>query len=298
MVMRYDRFSRDVAGAVNVLLIVLVAVLMVSASTVVIILYQGGQAEETNSDVVVVGQTIKVDYIGKLTDGRIFDTSFYSIASNDALYPKTLSFSLRANTSYTPLSFEVGAGKMISGFDAAVVGMKVGETKTVTLTPDEAYGEMDPAKLITFDLLQTVPLLETYTATAFLAEYGVSPVAGMTVTDPDYGWPATVLEYNSAVNRVTVKNLPTLGSLYHIYGSTTGWEVMVSDIDSGTDHITLEHQLTDADSDMKKGVDGSATFFLTQVNVAEGTAVMNYNSELLGKSLVFTITVVDIVDEV
>lgn len=298
MVMRFDRISRDVAGAVNVLLIVLIAVLMVSASTVVIILYQGGQAEETNSDVVAVGQTIKVDYIGKFTDGHIFDTSFYSIASNDALYPKALSFSLRANTSYTPLSFEVGAGKMISGFDAAVVGMRVGGTKTVTLTPEEAYGEMDQSKLITFDLLQTVPLLETYTVTAFLAEYGVSPVAGMTVTDPDYGWEATVLEYNDNANRVTVKNVPTMNALYHIYGSTTGWDVLVSNIDSGTDQITLEHQLTDANSDKIKGVDGSTTFFLTQVNVANGTAVMNYNSELLGKSLVFTITIVDIVDEV
>jgi FKBP-type peptidyl-prolyl cis-trans isomerase 2 len=191
----------------------------------------------------------------------------------------------------------VGAGKMISGFDAAVVGMKVGETKTVTLTPEEAYGEMDQSKLITFDLTQTVPLLETFTAAAFLAEYGVSPVAGMTLEDPDYGWEATVLEYNDNANRVTVKNVPTVNTLYHVYGSTTGWDVLVSDIDSGTNQITIEHQLTDEDSDMIKGVDGSKTFFLTQVNVADGTAVMNYNTELLGKNLVFTITIVAIVDQ-
>ncbi len=296
MAMRFDRISRDVAGAVNVLLIVLVAVLMVSASTVVIILYQGGQSEGTSSEVVAAGQTIKVDYIGKLTDGRIFDTSYYSVASDDALYPKALSFTLRANTSYTPLSFEVGAGKMISGFDAAVVGMKVGETKTVTLTPAEAYGEMVPSKLITFDLVQTVPLLETFTATAFQAEFQVSPVAGMTVTDPVYGWGVTVLEYNQGADRVTVKNVPTVNTSYHIYGSTTGWDLMVINIDSGTNQITFEHQLSDEDSDMIKGVDGTTTFFLTQVNVANGTAVMNYNTELLGKSLVFTITIVDIID--
>lgn len=295
MVMRFDRFSRDVAGAVNVLFIVLIAVLMVSASTVVIILYQGGQAEEASSEIVANGQTIKVDYIGKLTDGRVFDTSFYSIAGNDALYPKSLSFTLRANTSYMPLSFVVGAGNMISGFDAAVVGMRVGETKTVTLTPAEAYGEMDPSKLVTFDLVETVPLLESLTASAFQAEYGVSPVAGMTVTDPVWGWPATVLEYNIQVNRVVVKNVPTIDSLYHIYGTTTGWDVMVSDIDSGTDLITIEHQLTNEDSDMIMGTDGGSTFFVTDVNVGEGTAVMNYNTELLGKSLVFTITVVTIV---
>ncbi|MCG7844608.1 MAG: FKBP-type peptidyl-prolyl cis-trans isomerase [Methanomassiliicoccales archaeon] len=295
--MRFDRFSRDVTGAVSVLLIVLIVVLMVSASTVVIILYQGGQSEETSSDVVVNGQVINVDYIGKLVDGRVFDTSFYSVASNDALYPKSLSFTLRENTTYKPLAFTVGGGQMISGFDAAVVGMKVGETRTVTLTPAEAYGEMDEAKLISFDLLETVPLLETFTASAFLSEYGVSPVAGMTVTDPDWGWSATVLDYNEQVNRVTVKNVPTLNALYHIYGTTTGWDVLVSDIDSATDQITVEHQLTDADSDMIKGMYGSSTFFITQVDEANGTAVMNFNGELLGKSLVFTITVVSILDD-
>ncbi|MCG7840817.1 MAG: FKBP-type peptidyl-prolyl cis-trans isomerase, partial [Methanomassiliicoccales archaeon] len=111
--MRFDRLSKDVTGAVNVLLIVLIGVLMVSASTVVIVLYQGGQSEESSSDLVTVGQTIKVDYIGKLTDGRVFDTSNYSIAIDDAAYPKTLSFTLRDQTSYTQLSFEVGGGQLI-----------------------------------------------------------------------------------------------------------------------------------------------------------------------------------------
>jgi hypothetical protein len=93
--MRSSRIARDIGGATNVLLIVLIAVLMVSASTVAIMLYQGGQSVEAAEDVVTVGQTIKVDYIGKLLDGRVFDTSLYSVASNDAAYPKTLSFTLR-----------------------------------------------------------------------------------------------------------------------------------------------------------------------------------------------------------
>lgn len=50
-----------------------------------------------------------------------------------------------------PLSFTVGAGQMITGFDNAVVGMKVGETKMVTLPPEEAYGNRDEDKIIQFD---------------------------------------------------------------------------------------------------------------------------------------------------
>lgn len=295
--MRSLRLSRDVTGAVNVLLIVLIAVLMVSASTVVILIYQGGQSEESSDDVVAVGQTIKVNYIGKLLDGRVFDTSLLNVANDDAAYPKSLSFTKRSNSSYTPLSFEVGAGKMISGFDAAVVGMKVGETKTVTLTPDEAYGEMDPAKLVTFQLTETVPLLMTFTASSFKAEYGVNAVQGLTVYDPLYGWEATVYEYDAQADRVTVKNVPTINSLYHIYGTgDAGWDVKVTGIDSNTNLITIEHQLDDGDSDMIKGTDGTSTFFVIDVDEANGTAVRNYNTELLGKSLVFTITIVSIVE--
>lgn len=295
--MRSLRLSRDVTGAVNVLLIVLIAVLMVSASTVVILIYQGEQSEESSSDVVEVGQTIKVNYIGKLLDGRVFDTSLLTVANDDAAYPKTLSFTKRANTSYTPLSFEVGAGKMISGFDDAVVGMKIGETKTVTLTPDEAYGDMDPTKLVTFQLTESVPLLQTFTASSFKAEYGANAAQGLTVYDPIYGWEATVYEYDVQADRVTVKNVPTLNALYHIYGTgSVGWDVKVTSIDSNAGLITIEHQLDEADSDMIKGLDGTSTFFIIDVDEDSGTAVRNYNTELLGKSLVFTITIVSIVE--
>jgi len=45
------------------------------------------------------------------------------------------------------LNFEVGSGRMIPGFDAAVVGMTVGDTQTVTLQPEDAYGTKQPDAL-------------------------------------------------------------------------------------------------------------------------------------------------------
>jgi len=65
------------------------------------------------------GDAIKVHYTGKFEDGEVFDSS----------YPRN-----------EPLGFTVGAGQMIQGFDEAVVGMAVGEEKTVTLPPEKAYG--------------------------------------------------------------------------------------------------------------------------------------------------------------
>lgn len=65
------------------------------------------------------GDTVKIHYTGKLPDGTQFDTS----AGKD------------------PLEFELGSGQVIPGFEKAVTGMEVGQTKTVTIPPAEAYGE-------------------------------------------------------------------------------------------------------------------------------------------------------------
>jgi len=82
-----------------------------------------------NSRAVKLGDHISVNYTGKLEEGKVFDTSI----------------------GREPLEFEVGAGQMIKGFDSAVVGMKVGETKTVTLNPQDAYGLADTRKIISVD---------------------------------------------------------------------------------------------------------------------------------------------------
>ena len=61
---------------------------------------------------------MQVDYTGKLADGTVFDSS----------------------VERGPLEFTLGAGQVIPGFEKAVLGMKVGEQKTVTIPADEAYG--------------------------------------------------------------------------------------------------------------------------------------------------------------
>ncbi len=69
------------------------------------------------------GQNVSVHYVGTLEDGTKFDSS------HD-----------RGET----LNFQVGSGQMITGFDKAVVGMQVGEKKSITLAPSDAYGDTDP----------------------------------------------------------------------------------------------------------------------------------------------------------
>lgn len=66
------------------------------------------------------GDRVKVDYTGTLGDGTVFDSS---------------------EKHGKPLEFEAGSGQVIRGFDTAVMGMKKGEEKEITLQPDQAYGE-------------------------------------------------------------------------------------------------------------------------------------------------------------
>ncbi|MFA6065073.1 MAG: peptidylprolyl isomerase [archaeon] len=80
-------------------------------------------------DVVKNGDQIAVNYTGRLENGSIFDTS----------------------VGKSPLEFTAGAGQMIKGFDSAVIGMKVGETKTVKLSPEEAYGALNPKVIFTLN---------------------------------------------------------------------------------------------------------------------------------------------------
>jgi peptidylprolyl isomerase len=64
------------------------------------------------------GDTVKLHFTGRLENDEVFDTS-----KDDE-----------------PLIFTTGTEKVIPGFEKAIIGMEVGETKTVTIPPEEAYG--------------------------------------------------------------------------------------------------------------------------------------------------------------
>jgi FKBP-type peptidyl-prolyl cis-trans isomerase 2 len=85
---------------------------------------QGGNP--MNSEKVEAGDSIAVEYKGTLADGTQFD----------------------ASAGRGPLEFTAGTGRMIKGFDNAVIGMALNEEKTVTLQPSDAYGETDASKIV------------------------------------------------------------------------------------------------------------------------------------------------------
>ena len=80
------------------------------------------------------GDTVRVLYTGTLDDGEVFDAS--SLHDNE------------------PLQFTIGLGQMIPGFEQAVKGMSLNESKTVHIPADEAYGPYDEELVMTLDWSQ------------------------------------------------------------------------------------------------------------------------------------------------
>ena len=70
------------------------------------------------------GMYVSVNYSGTLANGEQFDSS----------------------EGRPPLEFKTGAGMMIKGFEAAVMGMSLNEKKVFTLSPEEAYGQRDDSR--------------------------------------------------------------------------------------------------------------------------------------------------------
>ena len=115
-----------------------------------------------------VGDVIKVDYVGTLEDGTVFDTT----KKNNA----------------NPLKFQVGAGQLIFGFDQAVLGKEVGEEFTITLQPKEAYGTRDPMLVQTISRDQLPEGLEPETGMMLGVgdQNGANSLAWITEVDDEF----------------------------------------------------------------------------------------------------------------
>lgn len=123
------------------------------------------------------GDTVHVHYTGKLDDGTQFDTS----------------------EGGQPLEFTVGGGQVISGFDKAVEGMTAGDTKSVRIPAEQAYGSRHD------QLVQEVPM------TALPDD--LDPVVGMRLQTSDPAGAAIQLVVTAvAENSITVDgNHPLAG---------------------------------------------------------------------------------------
>ena len=151
---------------------------------------------------ITAGDTVTIEYVGRHDDDTVFDTSREAVAEEAGL---------ETHREFSPLTFEVGAGKVIDGLDEALEGMDEGDTDTVTIPPEAAYGERSDDRVIDYDADEFAAMVE-----------GHEPEVGMQI-QTEQGLPGTVSHIDDEVVRVDFN--------HDLAGETLTFEVEVLSVE-------------------------------------------------------------------
>ena len=297
----------------SILFALLVAGIIVAAGAVAYVLYSNSQRIAGGAPPAIAsGDTVTLDYIGRFSDGRVFDTSIWSVANNDSLYQKSLTFSLRANDSYSPFEMEAGlygSGGTIKGFALGVIGLHVGDYKIIEVAPEDGY-PVNSEMLRWVNITEIVPVKEIYSVSAFRSFFSTDPVPMTTLSHFFWKWEVYVSDVSG--DNVIVLNQPTLGSSVYPFGdpndaeNPSGWEVKVVTYDpsaeGGVGKITIQNMLSEQDVYRIKGTDSEGTTFVVSAFNATGGAFQihrsnpdaGYNGEIAGRTLFFEVTILKV----
>ena len=263
---------------------------------------------------VKMGDNISIDYTGRLQDGTVFDTSLESVAkANNIFDPRR---------DYEPLNFTVGKKGIITGLSDGVIGMTVGQSKTLTILPEKAYGQINPEMIQVYPRIQEMPATESFpriiniSLSRFEAEIGTGHKAGDVVAPPgsDFNYtvknisnevflsynlkvgdilPSTGLPWNITVIKIDDKNVTVKHDVNKNYTfqfqldtfQKTPWDTTVTDVNSM--NITLRHNAI-PDTEIQ------SMFGPVKVHFNETSIIMDSNHELAGKTLIFNATLISI----
>ncbi|MGA1866815.1 MAG: FKBP-type peptidyl-prolyl cis-trans isomerase [Thermoplasmatota archaeon] len=271
------------------------------------------EKEEDEKEILLIqeGDEISVDYVGRFVGtagepGAVFDTSIPEIARNTSI-PKSKGFTARST--YDDLTFKVGDGQMIQGFDEAVLGKKEGQTFTVAIPPAKGYGDAHDELILTVNSTQTMTLKETLDRARFEMLYPAVDLERVsTFTHPFWGWDVSVVSFD--IEEVQIWHQPLYSHKYKGFP----WNVTVVDISTERNVITLYHNIDEIQKTTKVtfesaqlydpywaeealGLDQPEPPVEAWVTSVGGAITIDFNKEVAGRLLVFTITINSITRE-
>jgi FKBP-type peptidyl-prolyl cis-trans isomerase 2 len=272
-----------------------------------------------DSAVVEMGDSIQVDYIGKLPDGTVFDTSDPEVAKSAGVYQE--------GRPYQPLPVVMGAQSVIKGFEDGLLGMKVGESKTLTIAPENGYGPLDTTKIDVVSQLDDISATQAFefereinvSAIQFNMTFGTDYEVGDIIPIPDSPINITILEIGE-----TVRFSYNMEVGDRIEGGETMWVDEIIEVNST--HIVMKHdvevgdiiqfpdrpwnstvlEVTETNITLQHNPIPDTTTYITeqtmfgpqqvpvQVHFNETHIILDSNHFLAGKTLTFEVEVVAI----
>ncbi len=264
---------------------------------------------------VEMGDTIQVDYTGKLPDGSVFDTSDPEVAKSADVYQE--------GRPYQPLIVVMGAHSVIKGFEDGLLGMKEGESKTLTIAPEDGYGPSDPTKIDVIPQLNDIPATQTFDreisvpAIQFNMTFGDENKVGDIIPVPGSPINMTILEIGD-----TVKLSYNLEVGDIVDGGNTVWGDEVIEVNST--QIVVRHdvevddiiqfpespwnstvlEVTETNITLQHNPIPDTTVYTTvqtlfgpqqvpvEVHFNETDIILDSNHRLAGKTLVFEVEVI------
>lgn len=94
---------------------------------------------------IATGDSVTLEYTGRLDDGTVFDTSREDVATEHGLAEA------QPDREYAPLTVEIGAGQVIEGMEEGLVGLDEGASTTLTIPPEDGYGEWSEERVQEFE---------------------------------------------------------------------------------------------------------------------------------------------------
>lgn len=223
------------------------------------------------------GDTVKFDYVLKLQDGTVYDTSIKSIGDAAGL-PKP---------QYQAIEIKLGQGALIPGVEKALVGMAKEQKKTITVRPEEGYGLVSEDQILKgLKRLIDSKKYSVIDKATFKTAFGKDPLIGEVFTRPELPWKINITAANET--SVTLGAVVNVGEEIHLPGAQ--WDAVIRSV---TDDSVVIYQSPILDSRVS---------FPTTSGIVTGKVIrvddtsfdVDTNHPLAGKTLTFELTLVDI----
>lgn len=233
--------------------------------------------------VVKSGETVSIYYYGYIViNGTpyIFDTNIKAVANNNQTYLKAVIF--KYPSSFQPFNFTVGSSQVIKGMSIGLIGMTVGEKRTIVIPPSEGY-PYNSSLVHNINRTGSIPRIQNTTLTQFENRTGEVPYTGAVCFDKTFGWHDLVLNVNSLEGTVIYENDVLAGQTYYPYGSNVSWGYHILSANS----TTVQYEIvTQVNTYLPYGAYVSG--------ISGNSVVLNFNNYLAGKTLYFYVELISI----